>query len=410
MPVWQRKSREKRQHADSPRYLSVVDPGSTTLRLLVVEAAAGRATVWGWAEVPGPGSSASADWLIDACGKALARAEEMAQDLAERWFLPDRMLVGLPGSHLVGRSWPVVQRRSRPDQPVEERELRALLERALRLAVNRLLSTAPGEGEWLLVDSAPVALSIDGRGVTDPVSFRATEIGATVFAALAEASTITTWRAAAEEMEFRELVLVGTPTALAAGLSGQQGMLLDVGGEYTDLAWARGGRPMAIDSLPSGGSALTRSLVRRWNLAPDRAERLKRAYAAGRLKEEARDEVQAVLLPAIQGWLAQVEKSLAHLNLDEALPSRLYLSGGGSALREVAESVGALAWSQRLTFERHPEVHLLRPTDVPGVLNRTDMGQEAGDAAVLALAAWAARQQQPPERPASILSELCAGG
>ena len=407
--MWQRKSREKRQDANSPRYLAVVDPGSTMLRLLVVEAAGGQATVWGWAEVPGPGSRASAAWLIEACGKALARAEEMAQDLAEHWLLPDRMLVGLPGSHLVGRSWPVVQRRSRPDRPVEERELKALLERALRLAVNRLLSTAPGEGHWLLVDSAPVALSIDGRGVTDPVGFRAAEMGATVFAALAEASTITTWRAAAAEMEFRELVLVGTPTALAAGLPGQQSMLLDIGGEYTDLVWSHGGRPAAIDSLPSGGLALTRSLVRRWHLATDRAERLKHAYVAGRLKEEARDEVRQVLLPAIQAWLGQVEESLARLNLDEALPSRLYLAGGGSVAAEMADSVGALAWSQRLTFERHPEVHSVQPTDVPGVLNRTDLGQDAGDVAALALAAWAARQQQPPERPASILSQLCSG-
>jgi cell division ATPase FtsA len=407
--VWQRKNRERRRSADSPRYLSVVDPGSTTLRLLVVEATGGQATVWGWAEVPGPGSRAGAAWLIDACGKALARAEEMAQDLAERWLLADRMLVGLPGSHLVGRSWPVAQRRSRPDHPVEERELQALLERALRLAVNRLLSTAPGEGHWLLVDSAPVALSIDGHGVTDPTGFRGAEMEATVFATLAEASTITTWRAAAAEMEFRELVLVGTPTALAAGLAGQQGMLLDVGGEYTDLVWSRGGHPAAIDSLPSGGLALTHALVRRWHLAPDRAERLKRAYVAGRLKEKARDEVREVLLPAIHAWLGLVEESLAHLNLDQALPSRLYLSGGGSAATEMAESVGSLAWSRRLTFERHPEAHRLRPTDVPGVLNRTDMGQQAGDAAALALAAWAARQQQPPERPAAILSKLCSG-
>lgn len=409
MPVWQRKSREKRRGADSPCYLSVVDPGSTTLRLLVVEAGAGRATVWGWAEVPSPGSGAGAAWLIDACGKALARAEEMAQDLAERWLLPDRMVVGLPGSYLVGRSWPVVQRRSRPDRPVEERELEGLLERALRLAVNRLLSTAPGEDEWLLVDTAPVALSIDGRGVTDPIGFRAAEMGATVFAALAEASTIAAWRAAAEEMEFRELLLVGTPTALAAGIAGQQGMLLDIGGEYTDLVWSRGGWPAAIDSLPSGSSALTRALVRRWNLAPDRAERLKHAYAAGRLKEDARREVREVLLPVIQAWLVQVEESLAHLNLDEALPSRLYLSGGGSAAGEMAESVGALAWSRRLTFQRHPEVHRLRPTDVPGVVNRTDLGQGAGDTAALALAAWAGRQQQPRERPAAILSQLCSG-
>lgn len=407
--MWQRKGREKRgKGSSSPGYFSVVEPGSTTLRVLVVEATSGQATVWGWSEVPSPGSSASADWLVDACSKALSRAEEMAQDLAERWLLPDRMLVGLPGSHLLGRSWPVVQRRARPDRPVEERELSALLERALRLDVNRLLGIAPDDGHWLLVDSAPVTLSIDGQGVTDPVGFRATEMGATVFAALAEAGTIATWQTAAEEMEFRELILVSTPTALAASVSLPQSLLLDVGGECTDLLWCRGGRPVALHSLPSGGSALTRSLVRKWNLAPDRAERLKKAYVAGRLTAEANGEVQTVMLPVLQEWLRQVEEGLARLDPDEALPSRLYLLGGGSAAPGVAESVSELAWSQRLTFERHPEVHRLRPTDVPQVVNRSELGRGGGDVAALALAAWAGRQQQPPARPARLLSQLCS--
>ncbi len=409
--MWLRRGqRERDRSTASPCYFSVVEPGSTTLRLLVVEVVAGQAIVWGWAEVPSPGSSASPGWLMDACGKALSRAEEMAQDLAERWLLPDRMLVGLPGSHLVGRSWPVFQRRARPDRPVEERELQALLERALRLAVNRLLSTAPGEDEWLLVDSLPVVLSIDGRGVTDPTGFRAHEMGATVFAALAEADTIGTWRAAAEELDFRELILVGTPTALAATLPTPHGMLIDVGGECSDLVWCRNGRPVAFDSLPSGGSTLTRSLARRWNLAPDRAERLKWAYVSGRLTEDARDEVQEALLPAIQGWLGQVEESLAQLNPDEALPSRLYLLGGGSSAAEMAESVRALAWSRRLTFERHPEVHRLRPNDVSGVVNRTELGREPGDVGALALAAWAVRQDEPMDRPLHLLSQLRSGG
>lgn len=409
--MWQRRNRKERDRsAASSGYFSVVEPGSTTLRLLVVEVTAGQAIVWGWAEVPSPGSSISAEWLIDACGKALSRAEEMAQDLAERWLLPDRMLVGLPGSQLVGRSWPVFQRRARPDRPVEERELGALLERALRLAVNRLLSTAPGEDEWLLVDSVPVTLSIDGRGVTDPTGFRAAEMGATVFAALAEADSIATWRATAEELEFRELILVGTPTALAATLPVPQGMLIDVGGECTDLVWCRAGRPVALDSLPSGGSTFTRALARRWNLPPDRAERLKSAYISGQLTADARDEVQGVLLPAIQGWLGQVEESLAQLNLDEALPARHYLLGGGSIAAEMPESVRALAWSRRLTFERHPEVDRLHPTDVPGVVNRTESGRTPGSVGALALAAWAVRQNAPPDRPAHLLSQLRCGG
>ena len=98
---------------------------------------------------------------------------------------------------------------------------------------------------------------------------------------------------------------------------------------------------------------------------------------------------------------------MARLNRDEPLPQRVFLLGGGSALPEMAEAVRSLAWSQRLHFTRYPQVGQLRPTDVPGVVNRTGRGRQMGDVSALALAAWAAQQEQPPERPARILSELC---
>jgi hypothetical protein len=387
-----------------------VEPGTTTLRLLVVEVAGAQATVLGWAEGPGwAGAEKEARWLVDASARALSDAEEMAQAPAERWVLPDQLLVGLPASQLRGQAWPIVQRRSRPDRPVEERELEALLERALRLSVNRIQGDSESDSDWLLVDAALVALTVDGRGVTDLVGFRGQEIGATVFAALARKEVIETWGLVAQELEFSSLTLTAAPLALAAGLSTTQGILMDVGGTTTDLIWCRAGRPVLVDSLPIGGMALTRSLMRKWNLAHDRAERLKHAYSGGGLPAEAREQVLEVLAPDLQAWFEETEAALARLSRDGPLPKDLYLCGGGSALPEMTEAVRALAWSRRLDFARYPQVSHLRPHDVPGVVNRTGLGRQPGDVSALALAAWAAQQERPSDRPAQLLNELCQG-
>jgi hypothetical protein len=257
-----------------------------------------------------------------------------------------------------------------------------------------------------LVDAAPVALTVDGRGVTDPVGFRGKEIGATVFAGLARVETIQTWGLVARELEFSTLILAAAPLALAVGLSEPQGMLLDVGGATTDLTWWRTGRPVALDSLPTGGMALTRALVQKWSLSPERAERLKRAYAAGRLPDDAQAQVGEIMSSALRAWSEETEAALARLSQDELLPQQLYLLGGGSILPEMFEAIRSLAWSQRLHFSRYPQVDRLRPTDVPGVVNRTDLGRGAGDMSALALAAWAAHQNRPSERPARILAEI----
>jgi hypothetical protein len=213
----------------------------------------------------------------------------------------------------------------------------------------------------------------------------------------------------AQELEFSELLLAATPVALAAAVSEPQSIVIDMGGTSTDLIWCRLGRPTALASVLVGGSTMTHLLVRKWSLAPDRAERLKQIYAEGQLDAEASGQVQEVILPGLQFWLQETERALSQLNRDEPLPQRLYLLGGGSALAEVGESVQALAWSRRLSFSRYPQVRALRTTDVPGVLNRTELGRGQGDVTALALAAWAARLQQPADRPARILTDLCHG-
>jgi hypothetical protein len=400
-----------------PAYFGVIDPGGTRLRVLIVEVAGPQSVVWGWAEQDGWGGLASSPQdLLAACEDLLARAEEMARERADRWFLPDQMIVGLPASQLLGRAWPVAQRRARPDRPVEERELAALLERALRLAVNRLMSTAapaphtddPG---WRLVEAVPVALTVDGRGVTDPVGFRGKELGATVFAALARVDLLEAWQWVAAQLEFSMLTLTAAPLALATTQAGPQGILMDVGGETTDLTWWRSGRPLSLASLPVGSAGLTRSLVLGWGLSPERAERLKRAYSANRLDAEAKAQVLEVMSDALQSWLKETEAGLIRLNesWDEPMPERLCLLGGGSTLPVVEESIAKLAWSQQLHFLRYPQVGRLRPTDVPGVVNRSEQGRNAGDVAALALAAWAAELMRSPDRPARVLNELCQG-
>jgi hypothetical protein len=101
---------------------------------------------------------------------------------------------------------------------------------------------------------------------------------------------------------------------------------------------------------------------------------------------------------------------LAGLSSSAPLPDQVHLIGGGSALPEMLDAVRALAWSQRLHFARYPQVSRLRPTGVPGVVNRTDTGRKMGDVSALALSAWAVQVQGRRDRPDLLISELCQLG
>jgi cell division ATPase FtsA len=252
-----------------------------------------------------------------------------------------------------------------------------------------------------------VALTVDGRKVTDPVGFRASEIGATIFAAVTGFRTVDTWRRVAQELEFTTLVLTAAPLALAMGVSELQCVILDVGGGTTNLALWLNGQPVAFDSVPIGGASLTQTLMQAWDVPFDTAERLKRAYVGGYLADDDRAQVLEVMFPALRAWLEGTELAMARLDREHPLPQRVYLLGGGSAPREMVEAARALAWSERLHFVRYPQVGRLLPTDVSGVINRSELGGGTGDVTALALAASAARQTGQAARPVRILSELC---
>lgn len=407
--------RGKRSSAPQPAHFGVFGPGGTACRVLVVEVIDGRSKVWGWAERLWAGAQNDEQARLELCQDLLAEAEDMAQARADRPLMPDQMLVGVPASQLWGRSWSLEQGRARPERPIEERELKALLGRALRLVVNCLWDTLPGdrkqsEEDWVLLESVPVALTIDGRGVTDPVGFRAQVMGATVFASLCRVDWIESWQTVARQLEFSTLWLKPMPLALAGAVDSSQGLMVDVGGAATDITWRRNGRPLAVGSFALGGESLSQALALKWSLTPEQAERLKRAYARGRLDEQGRAQVQEVVYPVLRAWFDEIEATLARLEEvgGESLPSRIHLLGGSSVLPEIVQSLSALAWSERLRFERYPEVQVLRPTDVPGVMNLTDRGKGAGDVPALALAASAGQQVRPADRPVRLLTELCS--
>jgi cell division protein FtsA len=376
--------------------------------VLIVEVVRGQATIWGWDEIGTEGTAADQPRAVaSALETALTRAEAAAHDRTDRWLVADHVIVGLPASQLRGWAWPVKQQRPQPRMPVDEPELEALLKRGLRLTVNRQIGMR--NRGWFLVDARPVNVAVDGMGVSDPVGFRGREIAATVFAALAKRDTVGAWRIVADELKFATLDLVAAPLAVAATLSEPEGLLIDVGEVSTDVTWWRGGCPVALDWLPIGGAALTDALLRQWQLDEDKAEALKRAYAAGQLRDEAGSQVREVLSPALEEWQYQAHRALTNMSQskDQPLPQRVYLCGGTSALGDMLDAARALVSSDRLWFDRAPVVKVLKPRRVSGVINRTELGQRAGDVPALAMAAQIGRQGQTTDRPARVLKGLC---
>ncbi len=282
---WRRSDARAGEPPGGPTFVSLLDPGTGTLRAAVARLEAGQAAILGWGEASAEGLF-SPDLLLadpaalaEACGAALAAAEAMASDRAKGRVRPTRAVVGLPAIWLWGGEHVHSQARSQADEPVSRREVQGLVARGRRaaeaLALNRL--AVPGA----VVDVALVEIQLDGLRVSDPEGFRGEALTCTLFAAAAGRATVRAWRLAGESLGLDTLTLTPMAMPVAHCLPDGDSLLLDVGYEATDLVWLSRGNPLRLGSVLLGGRAMTRSLQEGLGLSAAAAEYLKHQYAAG---------------------------------------------------------------------------------------------------------------------------------
>jgi cell division ATPase FtsA len=341
------------------------------------------------------------------CDQALRQAEDMTEEVYGRKVVPDQAVMGIPGLLARGAAYTVKQQRSSPRRPVSQRELTQLLQRVQRLALQQLSQEFASQ-QLALVDSAFAEIAIDGHRVTDPVGFRGENLAVTVFNALALREGLEGLRHIAEGLELEPPLLVAESQVVASFLKGSEVIGLDVGGRGTEIFWTRNGGLLASRTMPLGGRAVSQRLAEGLRLSLQEAESLKLSYSHSQINEKTPASFDEVLSGAVMVWLAEVERHLMVLAGGRDLPHCIYLWGGGSELAELVEAARTFPWMRELPFARCPEVEVLNPERVPGLLDRTGLSLGRGGLIVIGLSRWAcaAETENEADLPAQLLARV----
>jgi cell division protein FtsA len=405
--------KKNREENDKPSFRSVIDLGTEYIKALVVEVEEDRAIIIGQGIARHKGSYASdgaigdLEAVIATCDQALRQAEDMTEKVYGRKVVPDRAVMGVPSLLVRGAAHTVKQQRSSPSRPVSQRELIQLLQRVQRLALQQLSQEFAGN-ELVLVDHSIAEIAIDGHGVTDPVGFRGENLAVTIFNALALREGLDGLRSIAEGLELEPPLLVPESQVVAFFLKGSEVIGLDVGGRGTEIVWTRNGGLLASRTMPLGGRAVSQRLAEGLHLSLQGAETLKLSYSHSQISETTRAAVGEVLSRAVGTWLAEVERKLMALAGGGTLPHCIYLWGGGSELPELVEAVKTFPWMRELLFARCPEVEVLNPERVPGLLDRTGLSLGRGGLIVMGLTHWACanEMENKADLPAQLLAKV----
>jgi cell division ATPase FtsA len=364
-----------------PRHFSLVDFGTDTVKAVVVGRERRSTRVLGYGFAPGEGHDlgggrAEVAALAAAADAALEAAEDQTETLGPGKVVPDEALFCIPSRLTRGECFTVRQTRLDPRTPIEAREMKSAWERVERLARERL-PLLGDDGSWKPLALTPGAMTVDGHQVSDPVGLKGEELALSAFGVAVWPSALRAAEAIAERLDLRLVDVIAAPQSLASVVPQREAILLDIGAEGTCLHLIQYDALVATSWWPQGGRFFTQSMAKVFRCSLDEAEALKRAYADRALSERDHDLVTRSLAEGVATWREALivrlgrmlrEESLPHLadrplNSNQVgwLPGRLYLTGGGSLLPDLAGALSSLETMSALSFRRSLEIEALGP-------------------------------------------------
>lgn len=168
------------------------------------------------------------------------------------------------------------------------------------------------------------------------------------------------------EMGFKILEIRHPVVGLLSFLSQYpDALLLDIGGEVTQIFWVRQGILEEISEFKTGGKQFSQILSENLGLSELEARNLKHRYSKRDLTEESRKEIGKLLKIPAQLWFQGLKEKLREIGAG-VFPSEIFIFGGGAFLQELEYVLEAGDWED-IYFPPPIKVKFIEPRDLINV-------------------------------------------
>lgn len=347
------------------------------------------------------------------CQKSLERAAEQAG------VMPTQVIMGLAGELVKGSTTTIKYTRPNPKTNITLDELKDIITKVQRRAFDRarqILSWETGHAEIdvKLVNAAVVDVKIDGYKVTNPLGFQGREVQVGVFNAFSPIIHLGAMQTIADELGLDLLSIVADPYALAKSVGPKEStefsaIFIDIGGGTTDIAVVRQGGVEGTKMFALGGRSFTKRVATIMGMSFEEAEEAKLLYSGKKLPDDDMKLIKKGLETDCQVWFSGVELTLEEFSNVDLLPSRILMCGGGSNLKDLAETLEKAEWSKTLPFAKRPTVSFIKPTDVENIVDETGNLSHLWDITPMSLANMAIDLVGEEGAMDSVLSKIVDG-
>src|SRR3989344_761344 len=367
---------------ESSRFLTV-DIGSNSVKVMAFDVEKTEkgpvAAIIGIGKRPLLEESARGGVIVDAedVAKAVTHAASMACNGDEPIT---QAIFGVSGNVAYGLMTTVRVTRG-SGSPISAKEVDGIFAKTYDAAHDQIQSkllevTGAAETAVQMVTSSVVYTKVDGQAVKEPVGMQGQKIEFAVFTSFVPAYHLDNLQEIAESAGLEVTAVGSTMYSLVKSLGYSKkadfdGVIMDIGGEMTEVGVIFSGGIVDTRSLDIGGTHFTQELSRNMDMSFQDAEHKKIEYSYGRLAESDALLVRGYMDNLLDIWLHGVELLFQEFSGVKTFAPNVYLVGGGAELPDIYEVVSKEPWAKSIAFKSPPEFSKLSMEDLKLVVDRT---------------------------------------
>jgi cell division protein FtsA len=340
-----------------PRIITAIDIGTTRIKTIITESdGQGLPIFLGYGCVPAEGLRRGVVVNMEKTVQSISRSVEDAEMMASAHI--DTAVAGIAGDHIRSINSHGVIAVSRSDNEIGEKDVKKAIDAASAVAI-------PNDRE--IIHVIPQEYTIDEQsGIKNPVGMTGVRLEVEVHIVTAAVTSAKNIYRSLERCEINvdHLVLQSLASTYASVSNDEEEMgvvLVDIGGDLTDVAVFYDGSIRHTGVVPLGGKNVTNDITIGLRTSVVQAEELKINYGASLTSMVDPDEMMevttamgknprsisrnvlaSIIEPRMEEIFSLVAREIKKSNPPEALAAGAILTGGGSMLPgtvELAEQI-----------------------------------------------------------------------
>lgn len=315
--------------------------------------------------------------VVANCDKALTEAESQAGISARQ------TIIGIAGELVKGTTNTVRYKRPEPAKEITLEEMEYILGRVQKRAYEQarrqvVWETGNEDVDVKLVNSALVAIHIDAYKVSNPIGFQGKDVAIQIYTAFAPLIHIGALERTATELDLSLIAVAAEPFAVTRAVIGTDAssslsaVTIDVGGGTTDIAVVNDGGVEGTKMFGIGGRAFTRTIASDAGVDFDTAEDMKLKLSTNQLDDETKLTTAKSIAKTLDVWVEGVKLALGEFTHIDHIPNEILLCGGGASLSPLMDTLSRGPWYKDVAFTKQPQVRLIEPKQVVGVVDLTE--------------------------------------